>query len=447
MTAAVAPETRYALLGDARIAYQVVGAGPPDLVLSAGTFGSVDLDFEDPMVARQFSRIARFCRLVRFDRRGSGASDPLPPGSLPPSEAFVDEVLAVMDAVGSRRTALMGMFDAGPMAVRFAAEHPGRTAALVLANTAARLLHADDYPWGVPPERAEAVVEQMVSAWGSQGQVDLQVPSRASDDHFRRWFARYTRSIGSPGAVRAAMTAMLATDVRSALPAIRVPVLVLHRRDYALFRLEHGRYLADHIPEATLVELPGRDGPLPWEHPDLAVDALEHFLTGAQARADPERVLATILFTDIVGSTRTAAELGDQRWRELLDQHDATARRVVAEHGGRLVETTGDGVLAAFDGPGHAIPAVLALGGALRRLGLEIRAGVHTGEVEMRGSAIGGLAVHIGARVMQQAGPGEVLVSRTVQDILIGSPIRLTGRGPRRLKGVPGEWELFAVVT
>ena len=442
----VAPETRYAPLGDERIAYQVIGTGPPDLVFSKGIFGAIDLDFEDPLVARQYQRIGQFCRLIRFDRLGSGASDPLPLRSLPPDEFHVDEILAVMDAVGSRRAAVMGMFDAGPVAAQFAVLHPERTAALILVNTAARLLEADDYPLGVPPGRAEAVIDQIVSSWGSEGQVDMQVPSRASDEHFRRWFARYTRSIASPGAVRAYMTAMLHADVRSTLPAIAVPTLVLHRSDYGLFRLEHGRYLAEHIPGATLVELPGRDGPLSWEHADTAVDAIEEFLTGAQASAEPERALATILFTDIVGSTERAADLGDQRWRDLLDQHDETSRRTVAAHGGRVVETTGDGVLATFDGPGRAVPAALALGEGLRRLGLEIRAGVHTGEVEVRGPAIGGLAVHIGARVMQQAGAGEVLVSRTVRDILIGSHIRLRNRGSHALKGVPGDWELFAVV-
>jgi class 3 adenylate cyclase len=441
----VAPETRYARLGDERIAYQVVGTGPPDLVFSAGTFGSVDLDFDDPAVARHYRRIGSFCRLVRFDRRGSGASDPLPLHSLPPWESYVQEVLAVMDAVGSRRAAVMGMFDAGPMAALFAATQPARTAALVLANTAARLLRADDYPIGAPAERAEAVAEQFAAAWGSEDQVALQVPSRASDEQFRRWFARYTRSIAGPGAIRAYVTAMLHADVRAALPAIDVPTLVVHRADYALFRVEHGRYLAEHIRGARFVELPGRDGPLAWEHPDAAVDAIRDFLAGAHRSAEPERALATILFTDIVGSTGLAAAMGDQPWRRLLDQHDDTARRVVSAFGGRVVETTGDGVLATFDGPGAAVPAAVALGVELRDAGLEIRAGVHTGEVELRGSGIGGLAVHIAARVMQGAGAGEVLVSRTVRDILIGSGLRLAPLGARALKGVPGEWEVFAV--
>jgi len=439
------PETRYARLGDERIAYQVLGAGPPDLVLTTGTFGSIDLDFQDPMVARMYRRLGQFSRLIRFDRRGSGASDPLALDSLPPWGSGVEEILAVMDAVGSRRAVIMGMFDAGPVAALFAATHPGRAAGLILANTAARLLRAEDYEIGVPPERAAAIVDQVVRTWGSEDQVAQQVPSRASDEEFRRWFARYTRSIASPGSVRAYLTTMLHADARAALGGVQVPTLVLHRSNYALFRIEHGRYLAGSVAGATFLELPGRDGPLAWEHPDLAVEAIEEFLTGAHTGAEPERTLLTTLFTDVVGSTELATDLGDQRWRSLLDQHDDTARRVVVAAGGRLVETTGDGVLATFDGPGRAVRAASALRGELGRLGLAIRAGVHTGEVELRGAAIGGLTVHIGARVMQAAQPGEILVSRTVRDILLGSTLRFAERGPHQLKGVPGTWDLFGV--
>ncbi|MGY1604573.1 adenylate/guanylate cyclase domain-containing protein [Geodermatophilus sp. SYSU D00815] len=447
MSAPAEPDTRYARLGDERIAYQVVGSGPPDLVLSAGTFNSIDLDWEDPALAAMYHRMSRFCRLIRFDRRGSGASDPLPLRSLPPWESYTEEVVAVMDAVGARRAAVMGVFDAGPMAALFAATHPGRTVALVLVNTAARVLRSDDYPIGTEPERAAAVVDQVVDTWGSEEQVHLQVPSRASDERFRRWFARYTRSIASPGAVRAYLTAMLQADARAALGSVHVPTLVMHRRDYAMYRIEHGRYLADAIEGATFVELPGRDGPLAWEHPGTAVDAIEEFLTGARRSTSPERALVTIVFTDIVGSTELADRLGDQRWRELLDRHDDTARSVVTEFGGRLVETTGDGVLATFPGPGRAIEAARTLRDTLCRSGLRIRTGAHTGEVELRGAGVGGMAVHIAARVMQAAGAGEILVSRTVRDVLVGSGIRLSERGARALKGVPEEWELFSVAA
>ncbi len=442
MSVLVEPETRYARLGDERIAYQVSGDGPPDLVLTAGTFGSIDLEFQDPLVARMYRRLGRFCRLIRFDRRGSGASDPLP---LPQPESYLQEILTVMDAVGSRRAAIMGMFDAGPVAALFAATYPARTLSLILANTAARLLRADDYEIGVPPERAAAIVDQVVSTWGSEEQVDQQVPSRASDEEFSRWFARYTRSIASPGSVRAHLTTMLEADVRAALGGVHVPTLVIHRSNYALFRIEHGRYLAESIAGATFLELPGRDGPLAWEHPDLAVDAIEQFLTGAHGGAEPDRALISTLFTDIVGSTQLATAVGDRAWRRLLDQHDDTARRVVSAFGGRVVETTGDGVLAAFVDPGPAVRAAAALRSELAGLGLDIRAGVHTGEAEVRGTGVGGLAVHIGARVMQAAGPGEILVSRTVRDILLGSADRFTERGPHDLKGVPGTWDLFAL--
>ncbi|MGY1808851.1 adenylate/guanylate cyclase domain-containing protein [Blastococcus sp. SYSU D00669] len=441
------PDTRYARLGAERIAYQVVGSGPPDLVLSAGTFTSIDLDWEDAALAAMYHRMSRFCRLIRFDRRGSGASDPLPLRSLPPWESYTEEVLAVMDAVGARRAAVMGVFDAGPMAALFAATHPGRTVALVLVNTAARILRSDDYPIGTDPQRAAAVVDQMAATWGSEEQVHLQVPSRSSDERFRRWFARYTRSIASPGAVRAYLTAMLEVDARPALGSVRVPTLVMHRRDYAMYRIEHGRYLADAIAGATFVELPGRDGPLAWEHPEAAVDAIEEFLTGARSSTSAERALLTIVFTDVVGSTGIADRLGDQRWRELLDRHDDTARQVVTAFGGRLVETAGDGVLATFPGPGRAIEAALALRDAWRRLRLDVRIGVHTGEVELRGPGIGGIAVHIAARVMQAAGAGEILVSRTVRDVLVGSGIPLDERGRHALKGVPQEWELFSVAS
>jgi class 3 adenylate cyclase len=439
------PETRYARLGDERIAYQVIGDGPPDLVLSSGTFGSIDLDFQDPMVARMYRRIGQFCRLVRFDRRGSGASDPRPPDSSAAWGSATEEFVAVMDAIGSRRAVVMGMFDAGPVAALLAATHRDRVDGLILANTAARLLRDDDYEIGVLPEHAAGIVDQVVRTWGSEDQVAQQVPSRASDDTFRRWFARYTRSIAGPGSVRARLATMLQADARDALRHVDVPTLVLHRSAYALFRIEHGRYLADSIRGASFVELPGRDGPLAWEHPDLAVEAIEEFLTGTRGAREPERALLTILFTDIVGSTARATQIGDRRWRSLLDRHDDTARRVVAAAGGRVVETTGDGVLATFDGPGQAVRAASVLRAELDRLELAIRAGVHTGEVERRGEGIGGLAVHIGARVMQAAGDGEILVSRTVRDLLLGSGVRLVDRGPHDLKGVPGTWELFSV--
>jgi class 3 adenylate cyclase len=441
----VEPETRYARLREARVAYQVVGDGPPDLILSAGTFGNIDLDWEDPLAARMYRRIATFSRLIRFDRRGSGSSDPLPLDALPPWEAYMEEVVAVMDATGSERAAIMGVFDAGPMAALFAATKPERTVALILANTAARLLASEDYAIGARPEAVDDVIDRVEETWGTEAQAWMQAPSRAGDEHFRRWFAKYTRGIASPTAVKAYLHAMLEADARPILSSIHLPTLVVHRSDYPLFRIEHGRFLAEHVEGARFVELPGADGALAWENADLLVDEIEEFLTGMRRRAEPDRALATVLFADIVGSTERAGELRDERWLHLLDVHDETAHRVVRGFDGRLIKTTGDGILATFDGPGRGIRAAALLREELRRAGLDIRAGLHTGEIELRDGDVGGIAVHIGARVMAAAAPGEILVSRTVRDLIAGSEIRLEDRGQHQLKGVEGDWHLFAV--
>jgi class 3 adenylate cyclase len=442
----VEPDTHYASIGDGRIAYQVLGEGPPDLVMSNGTFGSVDLDWEDPMVAAMYRRLASFSRLIRFDRRGSGASDPLPLGALPPWESFVEEVVAVMDTVGSERATMMGMFDAGPMAALFVVTKPERADALILANTSPRVLRSDDYSIGAGLERAQDAINQMVDTWGTEEQARMQVPSRASDERFRRWFARYTRSIASPTAIQAYLSAMLQADARAILPSIRHPTLVLHRTGYSLFPVEHGRFLADHIENARLVEIPGSDGPLPWEYPDVVVDAIEEFVTGTPRRAEPSRAVLTMLFTDIVKSTEQLGQIGDWQWRHVLDRHDEASRRIVDAFGGRVVQTTGDGVLAAFEGPGRGVRAAFALRDHLKSIGIDVRSGLHTGEVELRdGDYIGGMAVHIAARVMAAAEAGEVLVSRTVRDLTFGSRVRLEDRGAHRLKGVAGDWQLFAV--
>jgi class 3 adenylate cyclase/pimeloyl-ACP methyl ester carboxylesterase len=441
------PETQYASVDRARVAYQVLGEGPLDLVSTAGTFGSVDLGWEDPMVAAWNRRLASFSRLILFDRRGSGASDPLPIDDLPSWESYIDDLTAVMNAAGSKQAAVMGIFDAGPTAMLFAAVRPDRTVALVLANTAARLLRSDDYPIGAPPERVQEVRDRIEATWGTEQQAEMQVPSQAADPYFRRWFARYTRSIAGPTAVSAYVSAMIHADARLVLSSIRVPTLILHRVDYPWFRVEHARYLAQHIEGAKLVELPGADGPLPWEHAELALDAIEEFLTGTRRGPDTTRAVMTLLFTDIVRSTQRATELGDERWRELLTLHDDAARRVTAAFGGHVVKTTGDGILATFDGPRRAIRAAAALRQDLRRIELEIRAGIHTGEVERREVDVSGIAVHIAARVMSAAGEGEILVSRTVRDLIAGSEIELDERGAHQLKGVPGDWFLYAVIA
>jgi class 3 adenylate cyclase len=350
-----------------------------------------------------------------------------------------------MDAAGSKRAAIMGMFDAGPMSTLFAATKPDRAVALILVNTSARVLAADGYPLGASPSTVKEVIDQVERTWGTEEQAKMQVPSRASDERFRRWFARYTRSIAGPGAVRAYLQAMLDADARSVLSSVHVPTLVLHRQNYAFFRIEHGRYLAEKIEGATFFELPGSDGPLPWENSDLAVDHIEEFLTGLHRNAEPTRAVTTLLFTDIVRSTERAGEMGDERWLELLNLHYQAAYRIAETFRGRIVQTTGDGVLATFDGPRRGIWASIALRDELRRIGLEIRSGIHTGEVELRDEDVGGMGVHIAARVMAAAGMGEILVSRTVRDLIVGSEIVLEARGEHSLKGVQGDWQLFLV--
>jgi class 3 adenylate cyclase len=442
----VQPETRYARLGDDRIAYQTLGNGPPDLVLALGSFGHLDIAWEDPGSALFLRTLASFCRLILFDRRGMGASDPLPPDPLPPWESYAEELAAILDEVGSQRAAIMGQNDAGPTALFFAATRPERTSALVLAHTSARYVVADDYPIGLPATVMEALLAEIDQLWGTEALAAMMVPSRADDARFRRWFAKLQRTGASPRVVQVLLRAALEVDVRPILPLIQAPTLILHRKDVQILTLEHSRYLAEHIPGARLVELPGADAALMWETPELVLDLIEEFLTGVRRAAEPTRVLATVLFTDIVGSTKQASRLGDRRWRELLNLHDELAGRLVEDFGGRLVKTTGDGVLATFDGPGRGIRCAAALRDELAGIGLQIRAGLHTGEVELRDRDVGGVAVHIAARVMGTAEPDEILTSRTVRDLVVGSNTVLEDRGSQSLKGVDGPWQLFAVV-
>ena len=438
-------ETRYARLGRDRIAYQTVGEGPLVLVNAPGSFSHADVVFEDPAAVLYYRRLASFAKVIHFDRRGTGGSDPAPSDARPPGELYTEELTAVLDAAGVKRAAILAMFDVGPMVISFAATNPDRTTALILANTSARHLAADDYPIGIPPQVAETLRVAMEESWGTEELVPWLVPSRADDQRFRRWHAKLQRAITSPQTVQGFIHASYTVDARPLLPRVQAPTLVLHRRQFGLVPIEHGRYLAEHIPGARLVELPGADGPLVWETPELALDAIEEFLTGVRRALAPDRLLATVLFTDIVGSTERAGRLGDQRWRELLDLHDQTARRWVETFRGRLVKSTGDGILATFDSPVRAIRCAVALAEDLRGLGIEIRAGLHTGGIELRDGDVGGIGVHIAARVLAAAASGEILVSRTVHDLVAGSGIALQDRGIHRLKGVQGDWQLLAV--
>jgi class 3 adenylate cyclase len=439
------PETTYTRLGGDRIAYQVIGHGPPDLVL-AMSFSHVDMVWDDPAIALFLRRLASFSRLICFDRRGTGASDPLPSDTLPPWEVYAEELAAVLDAVGSQRTALMATTpEAGPMALFFAGTRPERISALILANSTAKFVAADDYAIGLPREAAETILNDMQQTWGTEAMGRLMVSSRAGDERFFQWGARLHRAMASPKVVQAYLRALFQVDVRPILPLIHAPTLVMHRRDYPLLPIEHSRYLAQHIPGARFVELPGADGLLWYETPELTIDVVEEFLTGVRRIAKPTRVLATVLFTDIVASTEQAGRLGDRRWRELLDVHDQLARRLVERWGGHLVKTTGDGVLATFEGPGRGIGCAAELREELRSIGVRIRSGLHTGEVERRDGDVGGIAVHIAARVLAAAGPEEILLSRTVRDLVTGSDVTLEDRGTHALKGVEGTWELFSV--
>jgi pimeloyl-ACP methyl ester carboxylesterase len=439
------PRTQYARSGDASIAYQVVGDGPIDLVLVLGFATHLELQWESPPFARFFERISSFSRLIVFDKRGTGLSDPV--AEVPTLEQRIDDVRAVMDAADSERAALFGISEGGPMSVLFAATHPDRVSALVLHGAMGRTTEAPDYPWASPADaRRESAAEFIVPYWGQQaeGMVELFAPSFADNPQAVEFTARMERSAASPAMVQQIFEMFLDIDVRAILPTIHVPTLVLHRRGDRVVNRRAGKELAAQIPGARYVELPGIDH-LPWAGDSEAVlGEIEEFLTGARSVPEPDRVLATVMFTDIVGSTERAAELGDARWRELLAAHQAAVRPELTRFAGREVKTLGDGSLVTFDGPARAIRCGHAIAEAARSLGLDVRVGLHTGEVELIEEDLGGIAVHIAARVGALAAPGEVLVSSTVKDLVAGSGIRFADRGAKHLKGIPDEWRLFA---
>lgn len=436
------PETRYAKSGDIHIAYQAVGKGPLDLVLVPGFISHVELQWQNPRLAHLLQRLASFSRLIIFDKPGTGLSDRLT--AIPTLEQRMDHVRAVMDAVGSERAALFGISEGGPMSVLFAATYPQRTSALILYGTYARRMWAPDFPWGRAEVELAAILERMERDWGRDLDLDLWAPSIAKDPDARRAVATYCRHAASPGAAATIIRLTEQLDVRHVLPVVRVPTLVMHRRGDRVTRVEQGRYLAEHIDGAKFVELAGDDH-MPWVgNGDAIIDEIEEFLTGIRP-SDTDRVLATILFTDIVGSTEHAIALGDRRWRELLERYYSIARRELARFRGREIDTAGDGLFAAFDGPARAIRCASRVRDEVRSLGIEVRSGLHAGECEVLGEKISGVAVHIGARVAAAAAAGEVLVSSTVKDLVAGAGIRFESRGTHVLKGVPGEWPLFVV--
>lgn len=441
------PETRYAKSGDVHIAFQVVGEGPIDLVVVPGFVSHLEELWENPDWARFLGRLASFARLILFDKRGTGLSDRVPDAALPSLEQRMDDVRAVMDAVGAERATLFGLSDGGAMRVLFAATYPHRADRLILFGAFARRLWALDYPWGPTAEEREQYLEIVERCWGTTNLVKYDAPTAARDPLLSQRLARQMRRSASPGAALALLRMNAEIDIRAVLLSVRVPTLVLARTGDRQAVLGGNRYLAERMPDSRLVELPGDDHDPSVGDVESVIVAIEEFLTGVHRPVEPDRVLATVLFTDIVGSTARAAEIGDQQWRSLLHAHHVTVRRELSRFRGREIHTTGDGFLATFDGPARAARCAVAITQAVRSLGLEVRAGVHTGEIELMGDDIGGIAVHAGARVAAVAGSGEVLVSRTVKDLVAGSGIELEDRGVHTLKGVPGEWRLFRVVS
>jgi pimeloyl-ACP methyl ester carboxylesterase len=440
----VEPETRYAKSGDLYVAYQTLGTGPPDILVVQGFTSHLEHMWEEPRLAAMYRSLAAFGRVIMLDKRGTGLSDRVPAAELPSLEQRVDDVRAVLDAAGSERATLVGFWEGGPMAVLFAATQPERTRSLVLYGSPACFRACPEYPWAPDEQRNDRILGDIAEHWG-QGRVwGALCPSLANDPGARRWCGRLERLAASPGAALALWRMNMDIDVRDVLPSVHVPTLVLHRRDDPIISVDASRWLAQRIPGARFVELAGADH-LPWVGDAGAVVAeIRQFLTGAREVTDVDRVLATIVFVDLVDSTRRAAALGDAGWRGLLAGFYAIARRELERYRGREVKTTGDGLLATFDGPARAVRAALAMTGRARELGLEARAGVHTGECEMRSDDVSGLAVHIGARIADLAGADEVLVSNTVRDLVAGSGLRFAERGTQVLRGVPDEWRLFA---
>jgi class 3 adenylate cyclase len=444
------PETRYAKTSDGvHIAYQVVGDGPLDVVFMPLGGTNVERGWEMPSFARVFRRLASFSRLVHFDVRGSGLSDPFNLAELPSLEEHAADMLAVLDAVGSERPSLVANGGGGLLAAFFAATYPHRVSSLVLDGCSARMARAPDYPWGLAREVLASIMARIGEDVGPGEREGLGyvAPSAMRDPEFLAQWARYAHAVSSPAAGRALAEMFAFADVRPALAAVQAPTLVLYRRGDQLAGKPHATYLAEHIAGATLVELPGDDNLIFVGDSDADVDEIEEFLTGARHAPETNRVLATVLFTDIVGSTERASELGDRRWRELLDAHDRTVRRQLERFRGREVNTAGDGFVATFDGPGRAVECGCAIRDAVGALGIKVRVGLHTGEIELRGDDIGGIAVHVAARVVGHARPQEVLTSAAVPLLVAGSGIRFEDRGEHELKGVPGPWRLFAVVT
>jgi class 3 adenylate cyclase len=440
-----APPVQYAQSGDVHIAYRVLGDGPLDLVLVGGAITNLDVLWEFGDYRRACERMASFARLITFDKRGMGLSDRVRFGTL---EERMDDVRAILDAVGSDSAALLGISEGGPMSMLFAATYPERTRALVLCGAEVKEETTDDWPWGeATREEFEAAVDldRVVARWGQGLIADFLVPSRKGDPQLRELFGRLQVQSATPHDAIAFMRMAFEIDVRHVAPLVRAPTLIIHRTGDQICSVGNARWLAGHIEGARYVELSGEDH-VPWVNGDEILDEIQEFLTGVREPAAPDRMLATVLFTDVVGSTDRARELGDRRWRDLLERHNDVVRRDLERFRGVEIDTAGDGFFATFDGPARAIRCARSIVENVRSgVGLDVRSGLHTGECERSGDAVRGIAVHTGARVAAMAGAGEVLVSSTVKDLVAGSGIEFTDRGLHELKGIPGEWRLYAV--
>ncbi len=444
-----APETRYAKSEGGYIAYQVFGKGPPTCLFVTGWLQNLDAMWDEQSVARYFRRLGSFSQVICFDKRGSGVSDPVPINAIPTIEQWMDDGRTALDAAGLERVAVIGDTEGGPMAIMTAATFPERVSALVLINSFARWRRDEDYPVGMPETTAEKMVERYEQHWGVTSEVlGLTAPSVAHDAAFRRWFLKYQRLSMPRGAATALYRWVTMLDVRAVLPLIRVPTLVIHRASNPHYRAAFGRYLADSIPDARYVELPGTDAfPFNAGNFEPILDEVERFLTGTRAEPTLDRMLATILFTDIVGSTSMVADKGDVAWLDVLNRHDEVVRQHLVRYRGREVSYTGDGFMAIFDGPARAATCAARLVAALGEIGVTVRVGLHTGEVELNGDQVAGLAVHIAARVMAAAPEGGVLASGTVRDLVMGSGIEFSSVGDQQLKGLPGSWSLHELVS
>jgi class 3 adenylate cyclase len=441
----VTTPVRYARSGDVHVAYQVVGDGPIDLVMAMGAFTNLEVLWDNPDYRRLCEQLGSFARLLLFDKRGMGLSDRVHFGTL---EERMDDIRAVMDAAESESAALMGVSEGGPLSILFAATYPDRARALILAGAEVKEERTDDWPWG-EATRAEVEAfldpEELRERWGKGLALETYIPSRAEDEELRAWLGRLQVQSASPTDAIAFMRMAFEIDVPDIVPSIKVPTLVVHRIGDRVCHVENGRFLARHIEGAKYVELPGEDHSIWTDRSEELVVEVREFLTGVREPAEPDRVLATVLFTDIVGSTDRARELGDRRWRDLLERHNEIVRHDLERFRGHEVDTSGDGFFATFDGPARAIRCARSIIGDIRNAGLEVRAGLHTGEVELAGGAVRGIAVHTGARVVGHATAGQVLVSQTVKDLVAGSGIEFADQGVHQLKGIPGDWRLYAV--